>query len=310
MVSSLFSARTTCAWHISTTFSFLGQTLASLTVYYHTSTDDLLRSPLTRSKSKVISFEDILNSGLNMLCTCIGPPNVREAFLAAKIDAEEKTQAPAQTPKPARVTDLTLLLSARPAPSATLFFTLQTWSTSGDAWTRLLRGSLDLYGDLDRFHPSGWPSTMPLSPCQPGWEEWVISHMGNVRPTPARPPTMPRTPCFTHSSRPSSPPDQVVSQGVRCRQMFGGQRSAIFRQPSDVEKLLVIQAGSAIGRRALSTLPLSPRYTLTGHEMRTAFHVRTLAQPISGLCRKCDQHNYFHGESCRVGNQARIGTKG
>jgi len=79
----------------------------------------------------------------------------------------------------------------------------------------------------------------------------------------------------------------VVSQGVRCRQMFGGQRSAIFRQPSDVEKLLVIQAGSAIGRRALSTLPLSPRYTLTGHEMRTAFHVRTLAQPISGLCRKC-----------------------
>ena len=128
---------------------------------------------------------------------------------------------------------------------------------------------------------------MPLSPCQPGWEEWVISHMGNVRPTPARPPTMPRTPCFTHSSRPSSPPDQVVSQGVRCRQMFGGQRSAIFRQPSDVEKLLVIQAGSAIGRRALSTLPLSPRYTLTGHEMRTAFHVRTLAQPISGLCRKC-----------------------
>ena len=113
MVSSLFSARTTCSWHISTTFSFLGQTLASLTVYYHTSTDDLLRSPLTRSKSKVISFEDILNSGLNMLCTCIGPPNVREAFLAAKIDAEEKTQAPAQTPKPARVTDLTLLLSAR-----------------------------------------------------------------------------------------------------------------------------------------------------------------------------------------------------
>jgi len=155
MVSSLFSARTTCSWHISTTFSFLGQTLASLTVYYHTSTDDLLRSPLTRSKSKVISFEDILNSGLNMLCTCIGPPNVREAFLAAKIDAEEKTQAPAQTPKPARVTDLTLLLSARPAPSATRFFTLQTWSTSGDAWTRLLRGSLDLYGDLDRFHPSG-----------------------------------------------------------------------------------------------------------------------------------------------------------
>jgi len=119
---------------------------------------------------------------------------------------------------------------------------------------------------------------MPLSPCQPGWEEWVISHMGNVRPTPARPPTMPRTPCFTsRASRPSSPPDQVVSQGVRCRQMFGGQRSAIFRQPSDVEKLLVIQAGSAIGRRALSTLPLSPRYTLTGHEMRTAFHVRTLA---------------------------------
>ncbi len=101
------------------------------------------------------------------------------------------------------------------------------------------------------------------------------------------------------------PPDQVVSQGVRCRQMFDGQRSAIFRQLSDVEKLSVIQAGSAIGRRALSTLPLAPRYTLTGHEMRTAFHVRTLAQPISGLCRKCDQHNYlFHGESCRAGNQA------
>ena len=101
------------------------------------------------------------------------------------------------------------------------------------------------------------------------------------------------------------PPDQVVSQGVRCRQMFDGQRSAIFRQLSDVEKLSVIQAGSAIGRRALSTLPLSPRYTLSGHEMRTAFHVRTLAQPISGLCRKCDQHNYlFHGESCRAGNQA------
>ena len=109
------------------------------------------------------------------------------------------------------------------------------------------------------------------------------------------------------------PPDQVVSQGVRCRQMFDGQRSAIFRQLSDVEKLSVIQAGSAIGRRALSTLPLSPRYTLTGHEMRTAFHVRTLAQPISGLCRKCDQHNYlFHGaaESETRHESARRGENG
>ena len=159
MVSSPFSARTTCSWHISTTFSFLGQTLASLTVYYHTSTDDLLRSPLSGQIAKSLASKTYSTVAAQRKRSFSGEDRCRG----------QQTQAPAQTPKPARVADLMLLLSARPAPSATRFFTLQTWSTSGDAWTRLLRGSLDLYGDLDRFHPSGWPLTMPLSPCQPGW---------------------------------------------------------------------------------------------------------------------------------------------
>jgi len=100
---------------------------------------------------------------------------------------------------------------------------------------------------------------------------------------------------------------------VRCREMFEGQRSAIFRQLSDVEKLSMIQAGSAIGRRALTTLPLPPTYTLTETEMRTAFHVRTLAQPISGLCRKCDSTitcSTARAAESETRRHARIGTKG
>ncbi len=76
---------------------------------------------LNRSKSKVISFEDILNSGINLLGTCIGPPS-KGSFSGGEDRCRgQQTQAPAQTPKPARVADPMLLVSARPAPSATLF---------------------------------------------------------------------------------------------------------------------------------------------------------------------------------------------
>jgi len=92
MVSSPFSARTTCSWHISKTFSFLGQTLASLTVYYNTSTDDLLRSPLTGQRAKSLASKTYSTVAAQRKRSFSGEDRCRG----------QQTQAPAQTPKPAR----------------------------------------------------------------------------------------------------------------------------------------------------------------------------------------------------------------
>ena len=90
-----------------------------------------------------------------------------------------------------------------------------------------------------------------------------------------------------------SPESLVESQRDRCYDVFSARHAELLSRLSNLERVLVTEAASQIGRKWLSVLPTMPLLRLTDVDISAALHARTLTPSAVTFCRHCEGTDFF-----------------
>ena len=101
-----------------------------------------------------------------------------------------------------------------------------------------------------------------------------------------------------------APEDDPVSQYARCRTMFEDTHKQLFHRLDTAQRITLIESGSTLGRRWLSTLPTSPQLNIENASLMLNLQIRTLSlteRPCPA--RGCKQTmSLGHPERCALLN--------
>jgi hypothetical protein len=91
----------------------------------------------------------------------------------------------------------------------------------------------------------------------------------------------------------------VLSQKARCSEVFKARLSNLQERLSPVQKAILEENASKVGRKWLSVIPYNVSLTLSDFEISTALHHHTLCPGDSTLCSSCGLENAVgHEEVC------------
>ncbi|WWC92602.1 uncharacterized protein L201_007561 [Kwoniella dendrophila CBS 6074] len=95
--------------------------------------------------------------------------------------------------------------------------------------------------------------------------------------------------------------DQITSQKERLTKFHEDQHIALCTRLSDLDRSVVLQAGSLAGRRWLSSYPSNWTYSLTDAQFAFALRHRTLTPLETSTCAQCNKRgiNFYHDENCK-----------
>ncbi len=265
---------------------------------------------LNEAKCHQVTLANIGEQGFELLGTCIGSPQRRSSFLTSQIDKlVSKLAGLADLPHQHA---LLLLRTCLQNDLRHLQRSLRT-DDLAEAWERLdealwdvvrrIRGSA---GDREGDRTELERALMAL-PARFGGMG-VLSH-GDVAPhafAAANQTADDLLGAIAQIDMPgrdnnsaASPP--APTQHERCEEMWKEQSTTTFADLSDVEKKLVVENSTPLGRRWLSTIPYYQPLRLTDFEISTGIHYRLLSPSPGTSCTWCAQSNQLgHDELCRL----------
>jgi hypothetical protein len=264
---------------------------------------------LNPTKSFITSIDEIKDSGLKVLGSCLGPTAIRKDFLEEKVALVEQ--------KINRLVDLPhqhALLLLRQCMQQDLRH-LQRCLVSDDL--------ADVWKRLDQ---ALWDGALRIRGAreQPGVDTSFIDH--RLLSLPVRhgglgllshetcAPLAFAAACDTSDhllvallGEPAQPPllldannaDTIAPQRTRCNDAFNKQRDDLFTLLDDTQTKTIIESSSGLGKKWLSVVPFYQSLRLSDFEVSSALHVRTLHTGSGTVCAGCGCNNFAgHAEVC------------
>ena len=256
----------------------------------------------------------VAQDGLEVLGTCIGPPDVRAAFLARQVDA--------QLPALARLADLPgqeALLLLRHCLSANLRHLQRSLRTDDlpDAWAQLDEALLDRFLAI-RSSPRRLVSDAGLVslPARLGGMG-LLSHAEVAplaRAAMAEAADVQLKPVLAASHPAGEPVDdddeeapQPTSQRNRCQAAFLARRESLLASLPESNRAAVLDNASPIARRWLSAIPFAANLRLSSSEVAAGLSIRTLCPGQDDHCSHCSLPNvHGHDDVCSARPQWRV----
>ena len=249
---------------------------------------------LNMAKSKIVALEDVKESGLEMLGTCVGPLQARASFLEAKIEREEQLLT--------QLVDLPhqhALLVLRTCLQQNLRH-LQRSLQSGDLshlWQRLdsaifnaarriRAGDQDFLQQQDNALLSlpvrlGGLGLLSFNACAPH-AYTAASEASDILLAPL---------LADHGVPLPTEVTTLITQRERCQKTFLATRDNLLDSLSPLGQAHIVESGSLLGRKWLSVIPFFQALKLSDFEVSAALHTRTLRQGCHLHCRHCGLQN-------------------
>ena len=257
---------------------------------------------LNVAKCHESSLESVAANGLEVLGTCIGPPDVRAAFLDRRINE--------QLPAIDRLADLPpqeALLLLRQCLQANLRHLQRSLRTDDldSPWlaldNALLERLLLIRGSPRRLASDAGLATLPARLGGMG----LLSH-AECSPH-ARAAMAESADLLVNAAlAPLDDPDPdaapvVVSQRARCQAAFATRREALLCALPASSATTILDNSSPVARRWLAVIPFGPALRLSASEVAAGLHVRTLCPGKDDACSLCAQPNDLgHDEVCNA----------
>jgi hypothetical protein len=263
---------------------------------------------LNLSKCKTTSFADIRKNGMEILGTCVGPESARRRFLGAKVDS--------QIAKLERLSLLTesqhQLLLFRQCYQQDLRHLQRTLDTSdlGDVWDRLDAAySKIIINARASQQPGPFDSDLITLPAKMGGMG-ILSHK-ECSPH-ARAAAMQAADTMLVGLLDEAIPDGVGdervdarSQGQRCTAALEIRRDCLMEKMEDKERKCMVESGSVLGRRWLTSIPWNESSRLSNFEISTALHYRLVTNLVF-ICDFCGHEPELgHDECCTITGRPR-----
>jgi hypothetical protein len=250
---------------------------------------------LNLSKSSEHTLDEIRQSGLRVLGTCIGSETARREFLSEKI-AKELRLLELLPDLPHQYGLLLLRFSVQ----QNLRHLARCLDPSGlwDLWSdydRALHATVARFRDSPRCLPTdtalfslpvrmgglGVPAMLATVPAarlaMTELSAWVNGHRSGATAMGPRPPR----------------------QRSYMQSQYDQMQADLYRILSDSDRLLVADACSSVGSRWLSTIPYFSTLRLSNAAVASALHYRTLCPGSAAICMDCAQDNLpGHDELC------------
>lgn len=104
-----------------------------------------------------------------------------------------------------------------------------------------------------------------------------------------------------------APLDTVPTQQGLCGEAFLARREALLSTLTLREQVSLAEGASMVGRRFLSAIPSSARFTMTNSDIQAALHYRTLLPGHDSTCPRCGAPNELgHDEACKNRKDYRV----
>ena len=246
----------------------------------------------------------VAQDGLEVLGTCIGPPEVRAAFLAAQVDA--------QLPALSRLSDLPgqeALLVLRHCLASNLRHLQRSLRTDDlpGAWDQLDEALLERFHVL-RSSPRRLVSDAGLVslPARLGG----LGLLSHAEVSPHARAAMAESAdaqlkvalAAAGADDPAEAEDEVAqptSQRARCQSAFVERRESLLAALPSADRAVVLDNASPIARRWMSAIPFAANLRLTSSEVAAGLSIRTLCPGQDDHCSHCSLPNVVgHDDVC------------